>query len=55
MALRRKRTASERAINNADPLLARKKAREAMKSDTAPPAVSFAHFCTWKDLHMIFE
>ena len=50
MALRRKRTASECAVNNADPLLARKKACEAMKSDTALPAVIFVHFCTWKGL-----
>ena len=35
LALRRKRTATERAINNGDPLVARKKACEATKSNTA--------------------
>lgn len=34
LALRCKRTASERAVNNADPLLARKKACEAAKTNT---------------------
>jgi hypothetical protein len=32
LALRRKRTATERAENNADPLVVKKKAREAAKS-----------------------
>ena len=35
LALRRKRTATERVANNGDPLAARKKAREAMKSNVA--------------------
>jgi len=35
LALRCKRTATDHAVNNADPLLARKKAREASKSNTA--------------------
>lgn len=34
LALRRKRTATERAENNGDPLVANKKAREAAKSKT---------------------
>jgi hypothetical protein len=33
LALRRKRTATERAENNGDPLVAKKKAREAAKSN----------------------
>lgn len=38
LALRRKRTATERAENNGDPLVAKKKAREAAKvSDLAQP------------------
>lgn len=39
--LRRKRTTSERAANNADPLVARKKARQAQKKDvTAMPVMA---------------
>lgn len=36
LALRRKRTATERAENNGDPLAASKKARMAAKSKAAP-------------------
>jgi hypothetical protein len=40
-ALRRKRTATERAESNGDPLVIKKKAREAIKSNVDPtPAVT---------------
>jgi hypothetical protein len=38
LALRRKRTATERAESNGDPLVAKKKAREAAKVNAATPA-----------------
>ena len=38
LALRRKRTATERAENNGDPLVAKKKAHEAAKSKLSNPA-----------------
>ena len=37
LALRRKRTATERAENNGDPLIAKKRACEAAKSNPAQP------------------
>ena len=40
LALRRKRTATERAESNGDPLVAKKKAREAAKANTAAPDVT---------------
>lgn len=40
LSLRRKRTATERAENNGDPLVARKKAREAAKSNAVTPTLS---------------
>jgi len=39
LALRRKRTASERALNNGDPLVVKKKAREAISTPTAEPSI----------------
>jgi hypothetical protein len=40
LALRRKRTATERAENNGDPLVVKKRAREAAKSNTAAASTS---------------
>jgi len=40
LALRRKRTATDRAMNNGDPLVVKKKAREAVQSDTAVPTAA---------------
>jgi hypothetical protein len=37
LGLRRKRTTSDRAANNADPLVVKKKAREANKKDATVP------------------
>jgi hypothetical protein len=39
LSLRRKRTASERAISNGDPLVVKKKAREATGPTMAAPAL----------------
>jgi hypothetical protein len=40
LGFRRKRTATERSESNADPLVIRKKAREAAKSNTAADAIA---------------
>lgn len=48
VALRRKRTATERALNNADPLVVKKKARQAgvtvAKSNPPNNGPSVSHF-----------
>lgn len=40
LVLRRKRTATDRAENNGDPLVVKKRAREAAKSNTAAPTLT---------------
>jgi hypothetical protein len=42
LALRRKRTATERAENNGDPLAVKKKARNAAKSNLAQPETALS-------------